>query len=55
MGNKWEVWAYKTSNSPQAVGGYAYELVWGGASALGCIRAAIKAKRTAGCVKVEWR
>lgn len=51
MGNKIEVWAYL----PRSAGGYEYTQVYGGESWLRAILEARRAKRTAGCVKVEWR
>jgi len=51
MGNTWEVWTYGQFDD----GSYGYTMVWCGESAIGCIRATIVAKRSAGCVKVEWR
>ena len=52
MGNTWEVWTYGLISKFE---GYGYTQVWRGQSAIKCIVAAVKAKRSTGCVKVEWR
>jgi hypothetical protein len=51
MGDRLEVYAWL----PQPQGGYDYVQVYGGRSFIAAIRAVIAAKRTAGCVKFEWR
>lgn len=50
MGSKYEVWAYLRLD-----GGYRYEHVWQGESPIRALIAARRWKRTAGCVKLEWR
>jgi hypothetical protein len=51
MGFTWEVSAWL----PQERGGYDYEHVYGGRSIVRAIRAMRRAKRSAGCVRLEWR
>jgi len=51
MGNTWEVWTYGQFDD----GTYGHTMVWSGESAIKCILTAIKAKRSAGYVKVDWR
>lgn len=51
MGNKWEVRAWVKPDN----GGYTFEAVYDGPSMIKAIFAAIRAKRTVGMVKVEWR
>ena len=51
MGWKYEVHAW----TKHADGGYSYVNVYEGSSLIGAIRAARKAKRTSGCVRLEWR
>lgn len=57
MGTKWEVHAYRRYTTELSERGYEYryEIVYQGFWAPAAIWAAVKAKRTAGCVKVEWR
>ena len=57
MGYRWEVYAYRKYSTALSERGYEYryEEVHRGNSMLGAFWAAAKAKRTAGCVKVEWR
>lgn len=50
MGWTWEVNAWCGSGS-----GYEWVQVFAGESLVRALLAARKAKRTAGCVKVEWR
>lgn len=52
MGNTWEVYAWREINGLVK---YDYVMVYCGESWLSAIWAAIKAKRTCGCVKIEWR
>lgn len=51
MGWTYEVNAWRR----QSDGGYAYEQVYAGESLIRAIRAMRTAKRTAGCVRLEWR
>lgn len=57
MGTKWEVYAWRSYTTDRNERGYDYrdELVYQGFWAPAALWAAIKAKRTAGCVKIEWR
>jgi hypothetical protein len=52
MGNTWEVYAWKEVNTNVK---YDYVAVYCGESWLSAIWEAVKAKRSCGCVKVEWR
>lgn len=54
MGNTWEVYAWRKMDESHIVK-YDYVMVYCGESWFTAIKAAIKAKRTCGCVKVEWR
>lgn len=53
MGSKWTVLAWVKDDN--VAGGYIWQDVYRGESMIGAVRAARRAKRTAGCVKVEWR
>lgn len=48
-------WRYEVHAWVRRDGQYAYEAVYQGQSLLAAIRAMVKAKRTAGCVRLEWR
>ena len=52
MGNTWEVYAWREVNELVR---FDYVMVYRGESWVSAIWAAVKAKRTCGCVKVEWR
>lgn len=53
MGSKWTVLAWVKDDNVRE--GYFWMDVYRGESVFGALRAARKAKRTAGCVKMEWR
>jgi hypothetical protein len=61
MGRRWEVWQWvKVSDAQFAFPAedpddYKYETVPCRDSALAALWAAWRAKRTAGCVRIEWR
>jgi len=54
MGNTWEVYAWQQMDESHKYK-YDYVMVYRGESWFSAIYAAIKAKRTCGCIKVEWR
>jgi len=51
MGNRYMVYAWMGYDD----GTYAHEEVYAGQSLIGAIRAMRRAKRTSGCVRLEWR
>lgn len=53
MGSKWTVTAWVADDN--ARGGYIWQHVYNGESLVAAVRAARRAKRAAGYVKVEWR
>jgi hypothetical protein len=54
MGNTWEVYAWQKMDEDHIVK-YDYVMVYRGESWFAAIWSAAKAKRSCGCVKVEWR
>lgn len=52
MGNTFEVWAYVPNTYAT---GYEYQVVYQGENLIRALLAARRAKRSAGCVKLEWR
>ena len=54
MGYKYEVSAWVLEHG-LGYGGYTYKTVYAGDSLLKAIISMIKAKKTSGCIKLEWR
>ena len=53
MGSTWTVTAWVKDDNVR--GGYVWMHVYNGESVIAAVRAARRAKRTTGCVQVEWR